>query len=361
MDFTPVARINLSALRHNLKMACQSAPASQVFAVIKANAYGHGAVVAARALDQAHGFAVARVAEALALRAAGVGKPILVMGGAYDLESIQQAAGQRLTLVIHQFWQLDLLRSMKPASPIGCVIKVDSGMHRLGFAPEEVEEALRQLAALGLAGERPRLMTHLANADDRHDLATGDQLSLFRTLVDRFGAECSLANSAVVMGWPQWQGDWVRPGIMLYGVSPFIGSTGGEVGLRPAMNLEARLISVKPYPKGARIGYGGTWECPEAMPVGVAGIGYGDGYPRHARSGTPVLVEGAPVPLIGRVSMDMIALDLRSLPGAKVGDKVTLWGEGLPAERVAESSGTIAYQLFCGVTGRVRREVVEDG
>ncbi|MBU0498767.1 MAG: alanine racemase [Gammaproteobacteria bacterium] len=361
MDFTPTARIDLSALRHNLNVARQMAPTSQVLAVIKANAYGHGAVLAAQALDQAHGFAVARVDEAVALREAGIDKPILVMGGAYNREAVLQAAERRLTLAIHHFWQLDLLRFQRLKQPIDAVIKVDTGMHRLGFSPEEVEEALQQLAALGLTGDRPKLMTHLANADDRLDPATQHQWTRFKALVDLFDAEYSVANSAGVMGWPELQGDWVRPGIMLYGASPFIDSVGIELGLRPVMTLEGRLIAVKSYPRGTRIGYGGTWECPETLPVGVVGIGYGDGYPRHARPGTPVLIEDSRVPLIGRVSMDMITLDLRTMPEAKVGDRVTLWGRGLPAETVAEACGTIAYEIFCGLADRVRREIIDDG
>lgn len=361
MDFTPTAWIHLEALRHNLAVAQQHAPASQVMAVVKANAYGHGAILAARTLDRAHGFAVARVDEAMALRQAGVRKPVLVMGGAYNREGILNAAERGLTLAIHHFWQIDLLRFQRLKRPIDWILKVDSGMHRLGFAPTDVERALHELASIGMGAERPRLMTHLANADDRNDSATEAQLDTFAALVTQFGAECSVANSAGILGWPRLQGEWVRPGIMLYGVSPFIDSLGAELDLRPVMTLEARLISVKQYPKGARIGYGGTWECPEAMPVGVVGIGYGDGYPRHARPGTPVLIGGTRVPLVGRVSMDMITVDLRTLPDAKVGDKVVLWGRGLPAEIVAEASGTIAYQLFTGVTGRVRRETRDDG
>jgi alanine racemase len=204
-------------------------------------------------------------------------------------------------------------------------------------------------------------MTHLASADDPADPATGRQLARLAAALAGLETEVSVANSAGVLAWPQCHAEWVRPGLMLYGASPFAGRTGADEGLRPVMTLETRLIAVNRIAAGEAIGYSGTWTCPEDMPVGVAAVGYGDGYPRHAPSGTPVLVNGVRVPLVGRVSMDMITLDLRPVPDARPGDRVVLWGEGLPVEEVARSAGTIAYPLLVGLTARVPRVGVDRG
>ena len=361
MDFSPLAQINRSALRNNLEVVRRHAPAGKVMAVIKANAYGHGVEVVADALKDADGFAVARVDEAMALRESAIEKPLVVMGGAYNRECLHYAAKYNLTLAIHHGWQLDLLRFQKLERKMDFIVKVDTGMHRLGIAPAEVENVLKELEHLGHGRERPVLMTHLANGDDRQDPMTEQQWGRFKPLAERFNAEYSVANSAGILGWPELHGDWVRPGIMLYGVSPFHDAVGHELGLRPVMTLKTRLIAVKPCKKGESIGYGGSWTCPEDMPIGVVGIGYGDGYPRHAPVDTPVLINGERIPLVGRVSMDMITVDLRTMPTAKVGDPVVLWGEGLPAEEIAEAADTIAYQLFCNVSKRVRFETVDDG
>ena len=361
MDFSPRALIDKAALAHNLAQVRRHAPKSAIMAVIKADAYGHGVKAAVEALADADGFAVARCDEAFELRKLGVDRPIVVMGGAYNRESVLAAAAQGLCLAVHHPWQLDLLESLPAGSLPTTILKIDSGMHRLGLQPAEVEPALTRLQALGCLGARPLLMTHMANADDRSDPKTDAQWALFQGLVRRFDTGFSAANSAVLMSRPEMQGDWVRPGIMLYGVSPFIDSLGVEVGLKPVMTLQARLIAIKQIKKGETVGYGATWTCPEDMPLGVVGIGYGDGYPRHAPTGTPVLLVDRLVPLVGRVSMDMITLDLRTCPEAQVGDQVTLWGNGLPAERVAAAAGTIAYQLFCNLTNRVRFEIREHG
>jgi alanine racemase len=354
MPFNAQALIDLAALRHNLDVARHQAPNSQILAVIKANAYGHGLQQIAHTLALADAFAVARIEEAMALRKLGETKDILVMGGAYRANDVRKAAVEGITLAVHQSDQVALLESLSREPLPHCLIKVDSGMHRLGFLPDQVEEAVSRLQALDCLGEKPILMTHMANADDRSDPKTDQQWACFETLLHRFDARGSAANSAVVMSRPEMQGAWVRPGIMLYGVSPFIDSLGPEENLRPVMTLQTKLVSVKTIPKGESVGYGATWQCPEDMPVGVAAIGYGDGYPRHAPSGTPVLVNGVEVPLIGRVSMDMITLDLRPCPQACPGDTVTLWGQGLPAERIARAAGTIAYELFTGITRRVQ-------
>ncbi|QFY89861.1 alanine racemase [Magnetovirga frankeli] len=361
MDFTPKAIIDLAALRHNLALAQRQAPQAQVMAVIKANAYGHGVERVLPALEQAQGLAVARCDEALRLRALGARKPILVMGGAYNIEMISAAAEQGLILAVHHPGQIDLLESLPKKALPRCVPKIDSGMHRLGLLPEQTEAAMARLKALNCLGEQPLLMTHMACADDPTSAMTDRQWRQIQPLLQRYDAQLSAANSALILSRPEMQGNWVRPGIMLYGASPFIQRSGPEVGLRPVMTLQAPLLAVKYLKKGETLGYGATWTLPEDMPVGVVGIGYGDGYPRHAPTGTPVLLNGAEVSLVGRVSMDMITVDLRRQPQARVGDWATLWGRGLAADRIAQVAGTIAYQLFCNLTSRVRVEIHGQG
>jgi alanine racemase len=352
MRCDPQAIIDLAALRHNLGVARKAAPGSRILAVIKANAYGHGALRVARALGDADALGVARVSEGIGLRQEGIRQPIVVLEGCCDREDLEAAAAQGLQLAIHAPEQVRLLLQTPLPQTVDCWIKVDSGMHRLGFPPQEVVALFQRLRDCPAVGEL-RLLTHLACADDRADPATEGQLGRFLPLLEQLEAEASIANSAGLLGWPQARRDWVRPGILLYGASPFLDALGPELGLRPVMTLRSRLIAVRRFGAGEPIGYGATWRCPEAMPIGVVAIGYGDGYPRHARPGTPVLLHGRRAPLVGRVSMDMITIDLRQHPEAAPGDAVTLWGEGLPAEAVAAQADTIPYQLFCGVTGRV--------
>ncbi|MCP4993882.1 MAG: alanine racemase [Gammaproteobacteria bacterium] len=355
----PRALIDLSALRHNLHRAREASQGRKVVAVIKANAYGHGMLRAASALEsEADALAVARVTEGRTLRESGVQKPILVLEGCFDTDEARLAADLKLDLTIHHASQLTMLEQLEADQKVSCWFKLDSGMHRLGFSPEKGLAAYQKLRALSCIDGPVRLMTHLANADDRNDSATEDQLTLFRQFAQAVDSECSLANSAAILGWPQTHADWVRPGIMLYGASPFTNGRGDVDGLQPVMTLQSQLIAINHYPQGAPVGYGGSWCCPEAMAVGVVAIGYGDGYPRHAPSGTPVLINGQRAPLAGRVSMDMLTVDLRNHPEVRVGDSVVLWGRGLPAEEIAEQAGTITYELFCGVTSRVLFEEI---
>lgn len=350
----PQALIDLSALRHNLSCAIAAAPESKIIAVIKSNAYGHGMLRIAKAMDKADAFGLARMEEAVSLRLAGFNQQLVVLEGFMGAGELQAASHFQIELAVNGPDQLAQLENSRLSQPVTCWLKVDSGMHRLGFPPGEAANAHRRLAACTSVRAPIRLMTHLASADDLQDPATEQQLKRFLPLISEFGGEVSIANSAGLIGWPQTQYDWVRPGIMLYGASPMLGTRGTQHDLRPVMTLSTRLIAVNQCQAGDTIGYGGSWRCPQAMPVGVAAIGYGDGYPRHAPSGTPVLVNGSRVALIGRVSMDMITVDLRTQPHAKVGDPVLLWGDGLPAEEIAEAAGTISYQLFCGVTQRVK-------
>jgi alanine racemase len=356
MSRAACARISSAALEHNLNRARHAAPASRILAVIKANGYGHGIVRVARALASADAFAVASIDEAVILREAGINQPIVLLEGVFNASEVEEAAARHLELVVHAEEQLQVLEAARLPAPFPIWLKIDTGMHRLGFAPAQAADARQRLEACPAAGQL-RLMSHLANADRPGDARTDAQLDLFDACAEGFSGERSMANSGAVLAWQRSHFDWVRPGIMLYGASPF-GDTGAEQDLRPAMTLGTRLIAVNRRRRGDAVGYGGTWTCPEDMLVGVAAIGYGDGYPRHAPNGTPVLVNGRRVPLIGRVSMDMICLDLRSQPEARPGDPVVLWGDGLPVEEVARAAETISYELLCRVTERVRFEEV---
>lgn len=352
------ALIDISALRHNFQRVREAAPGCRVMAVVKADAYGHGAVRVSRALENADAFAVARMQEAGELRAAGITKPVLLLPGVHTDEELEAAANLKLDLVVHHASQIDLLERATPRQALSVWLKVDTGMHRLGFAPQQVAEAWGRLAACAAVAGSMRLMTHLARADEREHASAAEQIACFRAIEQCAGAQTSLANSAGVLGWPESHGDWVRPGIMLYGVSPFVGGRAEFHDLRPVMTLASRLIAVNRLRKGDPVGYGGTWCCPEDMPVGVVATGYADGYPRHAPSGTPVLVNGARVALTGRVSMDMLSVDLRSQPHARPGDPVILWGPDLPVEEIAEHAGSIGYELVSRVAPRVARESV---
>lgn len=348
------ALIDAQALRHNLNRVRQTAPQSKIMAVVKANGYGHGLARVARILLEAHAFAVVSFDEALALRNAGVAHPVCLLEGFFDAGELALLNHYRFAPVIHHEVQLLQLEQSQDSSPIDVWLKVDTGMHRIGFAPEMTLDALKRLKACSVV-DRVRLVSHFANADDTSDSTTGLQIKRFTGLAVGLGLECSLANSAGVLGWPASHLDWVRPGIMLYGVSPLLGRHAAELGLQPVMTLTSQLIAVNRTRKGERVGYGGEWVCPEDMPVGVIAIGYGDGYPRQAPSHTPVLVNDKRVSLIGRVSMDMITVDLRSQPSANVGDPVILWGKGLPVEEIAERAGTIGYELLTRMPERVPR------
>ncbi len=346
------AVINLSALRHNLSIARRHAPDSRIMAIIKANGYGHGSVAVAQALGQADAFGVACLDEAITLRETGIAQPIVLLEGVVHAADLNLVRGYQLELVIHHPQQISLFEQTSGGA-IPVWLKLDTGMHRLGVAPTQVTEMLQHLAQLETVAQPVRLMTHLANADDRQDDTTPQQVTRFDAATAELKLQSSIANSAGILGWPDTHRDWIRPGIMLYGVSPFVDSSAAEHELQPVMTLQSELIAVNRQQQGDPIGYGGSYRCPADMPVGVIAIGYGDGYPRHAPTGTPVLVNGKRLPLIGRVSMDMICVDLRDCPEAKIGDPVELWGAALPVEEIASQAGTIGYELLCQVTQRV--------
>ena len=344
--------IDLRALVHNLAVARRQAPAARVWGVVKANAYGHGALEVATAIAaQVDGLAVARVSEALALRAAGFELPLLVLAGAVDGDELAAASRYRLQLAVHDHSQLALLRAAQAPLP-GCWLKVDSGMHRLGFAPAEVAAIHAELGQL--TGLPVGLMSHFACADDPADGATNRQLACFAAATAGLDGPRSLANSAAILAHPASHADWIRPGIMLYGGAPLLAVAAAEHQLKPVMTLRSRVIAVHPLAAHEPLGYGGSWRSACATRIAVVAIGYGDGYPRHAPSGTPVLINGQRYPLVGRVSMDLITVDIGSAAVA-VGDPVVLWGEGLAASEIADHANTIDYALFCGVSSRVRR------
>ena len=352
MSFLPTVEIDTQALHHNLALVRRHAPGSKVMAVIKADGYGHGLLEVAHALDGADALAVARVDEGVLLRRHQPDRRLLVLAGAHDQAELEAAAEAGLEVVIHHPGQVEALARARLARPLRCWIKLDTGMHRLGFPPYEFRLRLEQLRELPAVAEVAGVLTHLANADDLGDDYTRVQLQRFREAVGDTVLPASVANSAGILGWPESHADWVRPGIMLYGASPF--ATPVEE-LRPVMHFRARLIAVKEVSAGAAVGYGGEWTAPEKMPIGVVAAGYGDGYPREVPQGTPVLLRGRRIPRIGRVSMDTLILDLRQLPDARVGEEVLLWGAGLPVEEIARAANTIPYTLFCGITTRVRR------
>ena len=343
--------INPLAARHNLAAVRRHAPGARVLAVLKADGYGHGIVRMARIFEAADSFAVASIEEAVIIREAGVSTPIVLLEGPFEASELTLVARLGLELVVHTGEQLEMLRGAP--LPRALWLKFDTGMHRLGFNPECASQVIAQARALGAP---LRFMTHFANAHHRDDASVLGQIARFEQLLEGIGGERSLANSGAVLAYPRAHGDWVRPGLMLYGVSPFDHELGADLGLMPVMTLRSRLISVRRVRAGEAVGYGGAYVCPEDMPVGVVAYGYGDGYPRHAQTGTPLLIRGIRSQVIGHCSMDMMTVDLRPVPDARFGDPVTLWGVGLPVEEVARASGTIPYELLCRVRMRAQYE-----
>lgn len=350
--------IDTAALRHNFGVAREAAGDRSIFAAVKADGYGHGLLTAARAFSAAgtDGFAVATPGEGLALREAGFAERILVLQGALDADELELAAARSLDLVFHEPFQLDLLEQRASSLPGGGIhawIKVDTGMHREGLMPEAVPTARERLLACPAIGGTIGLMTHFARADEPDAAPTEQQIETFRAIAERYPGETSLCNSAGLLGVRGAGGDWVRPGIMLYGGNPFIFGSAAQYHLQAAMTLKTVLVAVRRVPRGEPIGYGGRFVAPETMPVGLASVGYGDGYPRHAPDGTPILVNGRRTQVIGRVSMDLVTVDLRGIE-ARVGDEVECWGSGLAIDEIARASGTISYELMCQVSGQLR-------
>lgn len=344
------ARISIGALAHNLRVARSHSGSAQVCAVVKANAYGHGLSRARRAFAAADGFAVLTLEEAANLRLMGVEQPIMLLEGIFSPDEIATCAELDLWPVLHHAAQLDWLEHQPPARPLDVFLKFDTGMHRLGFPLADHAAVIARVRSLPAVADLT-LMTHFAQADDSAGVSW--QLQPFLDMVSIYGLPWTSANSAALMRYPDTQGAWTRPGIMLYGATPYADQTAAELGLRPAMTLQSELISVQTVRAGEGVGYGQLFRAETAMRVGVVACGYADGYPRHAPTGTPVLVNGHRTRTLGRVSMDMLCVDLTQCGDAGVGTPVVLWGEGLPVDDVATAAGTNGYELLCALAARV--------
>jgi len=362
MSRATVATIHLGALRRNLARVRELARGAKVMAVVKADGYGHGLERVARTLVDADAFGVAALGDGLRLRAAGITNRIVVLSGPDEAADLAEFRRLQLEAVIHHESQLAWLEADRDRRRLRAWLKIDSGMHRLGFAPAQAADAFARLRAVDNV-DVDTLMTHLAASDEFDNPVTLQQVECFNAATTALTGARSLANSAAVLGWPQTRGadpghadaghHWVRVGGLLYGLSVVAGKSGADLGFEPAMTLSTRLISIKQLSRGDAVGYAGTWRCPEDMPIGVAAIGYGDGYPRNVAADTPVSIAGQRAPIVGRVSMDLITIDLRGMPQARIGDRVVLWGAGLPIEHIAAHAGTISYDLACGMTKRV--------
>jgi alanine racemase len=350
------ARIDLAALRSNLALAKRMSGPAGILAVVKANAYGHGLHRVLPSLAPAEGLALVELDSAVGLRESGYGKPILMLGGFYEPSEVELFAKHRLIAVIHGEDQIRMLETARIGGPVDVFLKVNSGMNRLGFAVAQMDEAITRLRGSGKTGTIT-LMTHFANADDR--LGVDWQIEAVSAAFARHALPVSMANSAALLRYPQARGDWVRPGIMLYGSSPFPETPAAVLGLKPVMTLESRVIGLQRLRPGDRVGYGGTFVARAATRIGVIACGYADGYPRHAPSGTPVLVDGQRSGTVGLVSMDLICVDLTALPDAGIGSRVVLWGEDLPVDEVAASAKTVSYELLCALGTRVSVSVSE--
>jgi len=343
-------RIDSAAIRHNLAAARRRAPHSRICAVVKANAYGHGLARAARAFAAAEGLALIELEAALELRRAGERRPIMLLQGFFSPEELEPIAAHGLTTVVHDPEQLAMLEKARLPGRIAVVAKLNTGMNRLGFPAENVRSVLDRLRNCPSAGA-VALMTHFADADGKRGVRW--QLERFEAATTGVDLPRSLANSAALLRYPESHKDWVRPGIMLYGCSPFPDESAEALGLKPAMTLASGLIAVRDLRPGDSVGYGGTYSASGPMRIGIVACGYADGYPRHAPTSTPILVCGRRTRTLGRVAMDMLFADLTGIPEAAVGSPVTLWGEGLSADEVAASAGTVSYELLCALTPRV--------
>ena len=360
MTFGARALIRLDAIRHNFQTIKEKSRGAQVMAVIKANAYGHGLLPVSRCLAAADCFAVARLSEAVELKEAGIDTPIALLGGVFSERDLVTAIDLELHLAVQTESQVAWLERFGRANAT-IWLKIDTGMNRLGFRPEEAPALIDRLQDCSAVAEL-RVMTHLASADNLQDDTTASQIAQFRKIVAAFDGAISIANSAGILGWEKdlevfsrQRSDgrlWLRPGLALYGISPFAAQCGADLGLKPAMQFASRLIAVKALSKGASVGYGGTWQSERDTVLGIVAAGYGDGYSRFIPVGSPVIVNDRRVMIAGLVSMDLTAVDLGPAATDRVGDPVLLWGDELPVEEIAKHASTIPYQLVCGISNR---------
>ena len=344
------ARINLSALKNNLGVVRRYAPSAKIMAVVKADGYGHGLDLAWRGLQGADGFGVMEIEAAVALRDAGARRPLFLLEGFFSEDEILLFVEYGLTPVIHRAEQIEMLAKTHLPVRIDVSLKINTGMNRLGIRQASFAGALQALQRIPHVG-RVMLMTHFASADEVDGI--NQPLQQFNELTNGLALPRSLANSAAILADPRTHRDWVRPGIMLYGSSPFADRDFDEFGLQPVMTLESEIIAIQELAPGESVGYGAMFTTRQPKRVGVVACGYADGYPRHAPTGTPVLVDGRPSHTLGRVSMDMLAVDLSGIGAAGIGSRVVLWGEGLPVDEVARAAGTVSYELLCAVAPRV--------
>ncbi|CAG9296541.1 alanine racemase [Celerinatantimonas diazotrophica] len=357
---TAEAVVDLAALRNNLARLKSCQPDSKMVAVVKGNAYGHGSVEVSRALNEwVDSFAVARFEEAVVLRHAGISKPIVLLEGCFDQDETDQAIALNFQPVIQNDEQIAWIRQSLVTEKTNFWLKVDTGMHRLGFSLEEIADKHRELLKLAAVDSFVGFVSHLSCADEQDSSRTDEQLAHFIEATKTLVGPRSLANSAALLTRRDIAFDKARPGIALYGVTPFAGRCGQDEQLEPVMTLKSKLIAVRDHKKGEPVGYGGLWQSQSDTRLGVVAIGYGDGYPRTMPTGTPVLVNGRKVPLVGRVSMDMLTVDLGAQASDRVGDEVILWGKGNPVEPLAERVGTIGYELLIQLTSRVKRTYIE--
>lgn len=348
------ATIDLSALQHNMVVAQRNAPRSKIWAVVKANAYGHGLERGMRGFGAAHGLGLIEVEGAVKLRELGWHKPILLLEGCFSSADLQIVAEHRLEIAVHCTEQIDMLEKLKLTSRIDVHLKINSGMNRLGFKPEAYRSAYSRLRALP-AVRNISFMTHFANAESAANpgLPLSEQIRRFQTATEGLAGERSLSNSAADLLHPEVAADWVRPGIMLYGGTPGY-KTAQEFGLLPAMTLTSEIIGIQDIGEGEAVGYGSRFIADKPMKIGVVACGYADGYPRLAPNGTPIIVDGVRTRIVGNISMDMITVDLSMIHNAHVGSKVTLWGDGFPIDEVAQAAGTVGYELMCALAPRVQ-------
>ena len=354
------AQIDTQALRRNLAVIRSLVPSSKIVAIVKADAYGHGLCRVSEVLqDGVEAFGVARVGEALQLHEHGIRRPVFLLEGFYFPEEVPVIARYGFISAVHDHEQLRMLEADPPEPPLSCWLKIDIGMHRLGAAPGEVDELREGLERCPGVRQPVGLISHLSVADTPAESAyNAEQIELFRQTARRFAGPACLANSAGILCWPDSHTEYVRPGIILYGISPFAGRCGADHGLFPVMTLRSSLIARRRISRGARVGYGAAWQAPRDTVLGIVAAGYGDGYPRTAPNGTPVYIGGRLVPTAGHVCMDMLFVDLGPDSTDRIGDEVILWGPQLPVERIAEACGTIPYELVCRVMPRVRFEYV---
>ncbi|TAK92114.1 MAG: alanine racemase [Burkholderiaceae bacterium] len=363
-----LAEISHAALAHNLEVARRARPGQKLWAVIKARAYGHGIAHVLPGLQATDGFAVLDIVEAVAVRESGWRGPVLLLEGVFEAADLEQVHALKLDLVVHHEEQVRLLEQEAKSSASGngtlsIYLKMNSGMNRLGFAPRKYRAAHERLQALPAVGSITH-MTHFANADAEmmSSLSMRQQLQVFEQTIAGVPGPRSVCNSAAILNSEAVNSDWLRPGIMLYGSSPFAHRSADALGLKPVMTLRSEIIGVQNLQPGDTVGYGSIYRAEQDMRIGIVACGYADGYPRHApgdnRQGTPVLVDGQRTRMVGRVSMDMIAVDLTGLPNANVGSAVTLWGQGLSVDEVAHAAGTIGYELLCALSPRVPVSIV---